>query len=152
MHPTQEVIHAEIGHQYSQEGQEHVKMEELGTTEIVQTVCMEWKRIDHERDKCPDFFRIPSPITSPRNICPNGTDENTNSQEEHRRIEQQPTEQHQPFGFTTNKQSQPTIQLRESQESITHHNARHMGTEPRGYQNGHQRGNLRIHLSQIRDQ
>jgi len=36
---------------------------------------MECNAVDYHGDERPHFFRVPTPVISPRYVCPNGSDE-----------------------------------------------------------------------------
>ena len=126
MHPSQQEIHSEIGHQYRQGSQQQIGMKSTGTTEPRQAIAMESHRIEHERDERPNLLRVPSPIASPRDIRPHGSQKDAGAQKEQGGIEQDTTEQLQSSSLDGQTQPQQGIQPDESQERIGNHNERNM--------------------------
>ena len=94
MKAAEEVRNAEVG----KEDEEEVYYAENVVNYLWFDICDLWfvfyprpvelDGIDEHGDKCPSFFRIPAPITSPRHIRPNGTDENTGGKAEESRVEE----------------------------------------------------------------
>lgn len=87
MKPSKQEIHTEICNEDAKEGEDAEDMEMLRIAEPFQRSLMNAERIDEHCDQRPDLFRIPSPVSSPRYVCPNCADEDSGSQQEKGRIE-----------------------------------------------------------------
>ena len=87
MKPSKQEIHAEICNEDAQEGEDAEDMEMLRIAEQFQRSLMDAERIDEHGNQCPYLLRIPSPVSSPRNVCPDCADEDSSSQQEQSRIE-----------------------------------------------------------------
>ena len=53
---------------------------------------MEQGCIDEHGNECPHFFRVPTPVSSPRDVCPYCADKDADSEAEDGRIEQNMTD------------------------------------------------------------
>ena len=87
MKPSKQEIHPEICNEDAHEGKNAEDMKVLRFAEPFQRSLMDAERIDEHGDQCPYLLRIPSPVSSPRNVCPYRTDEDSGSQQEKGRIE-----------------------------------------------------------------
>lgn len=130
-------------------------MEEERFPENWQRIGMEGSRINKQGDECPDFFRIPSPVASPGNIGPDGSDKDTDCQEKDGRIEQDATDDGQAYNLRfavrtgmVEQEGGHSVEHDESQQGIGNHDADYMRTQQRRGQHGHQPGDGRIGLAE----
>ena len=112
---------------------------------------MECESIDNHRDQSPYFFRIPSPIASPRHVCPNGTKKDAYGEQHHRWIQQQFAMlfQHRYLigGSAvahTHHESGDAVHCHKRKQRIGNHNHRHMRTQQRRLQHRHQLRHPRV--------
>ena len=87
MHARQEVVHTEIGHQYAEEGDKHIDMY-MQRLMHPPDVVVKRSCIDEHGDESPCFLGIPTPVFSPTDICPDGTDEDSYCYQRYGRVEQ----------------------------------------------------------------
>ena len=88
MHAAEEIVHAEIGHEEREESQDHVKMVVARGAQPGDGTVVDGDSIDHQRDECPRFFRVPAPVGAPRDVGPDGTDEDTKAKAGEGRVEE----------------------------------------------------------------
>ena len=89
MHAAKDKVHTKIGEEHTQEGEKHEEMEKFWSPERRKQSRMQGKGIDEQRDQCPHFLRIPSPIATPRDIGPDSSDEYSRCEKKNGRMEQQ---------------------------------------------------------------
>lgn len=87
MHSAEEVVHTEIGHYEREESQCHKHMERCRAVQLGHRARVQRNGIYHERDECPHLLRVPSPILAPRDVSPNGSDEDADAERGKCRIE-----------------------------------------------------------------
>jgi len=75
MHSREEVIDSEIGHHDAQEGKGDIDVVGEWLAEDWQALCMHYHGIYHEGDERPRLLAVPTPISTPTYVCPDGTDE-----------------------------------------------------------------------------
>ena len=80
MHSAEEIVDAEIGHYERHESQRHEEMERRRAAKLSHRTRMQRYGVYHERDERPHLLRIPSPILAPRDVCPNGSDEDADAE------------------------------------------------------------------------
>ena len=91
MHSAEEIVDAEIGHYEREESQRHEEMERRRAAQLSHRARMQRYGVYHERDERPHLLRVPSPILAPRDVSPNGSDEDADAErgkcgiEEHER-------------------------------------------------------------------
>jgi len=84
MHAAEQVVDAEVGHQQREEGEEEVDVIGHRATEGGPSVGVDDDGVDHERDQGPRLLRVPAPVRAPRDVGPNGADEDADDLEEKR--------------------------------------------------------------------
>lgn len=87
MQTTEEEVNAKIGDDDAEEGESAVEKEFLRLTANGKR-GIQGKGIDNEGDECPDFFGVPGPVVSPRDVGPEGTDNDAEGQQKYRQIKQ----------------------------------------------------------------
>ena len=85
--PSKQEIHPEICNEDAQEGEDAEDMEMLRISEPFQRSLVDTEGIDEHCNQRPDLFRIPSPVSSPRNVCPYCADEDSRRQKKQSRIQ-----------------------------------------------------------------
>jgi len=75
MHAAQEIVYAEIGHYYAKKREGDVHMINQRLTENGKRLRMYYHSINHESDECPGLLAVPTPVSAPTHVCPNGPDE-----------------------------------------------------------------------------
>ena len=80
MHASEEVVDSEIGGEDGEEGEYHIEMIETRIAETRHGLSMEGNSINHEGDERPRFLRVPRPVGAPRDVCPDGAEEDACSE------------------------------------------------------------------------
>ena len=93
MQAPEDIVYAEIGHDDAEKRQHHIEMIDLRTTEYRECVCMQNYGIYHEGDERPRLLRVPTPISSPTDVCPYSADEDAKTHGDDGWIEHQTTQQ-----------------------------------------------------------
>ena len=88
MHAAKDVVDTEVCHEDGEERQEHEYVERHGTSESGQRLGMQGGCIHHKRDKRPYLLGVPSPVFAPRDVCPDGSDEDADAECGGSRIEE----------------------------------------------------------------
>ena len=156
VHSAEEIVDAEIGHYEREESQRHEEMERCRAAQLSHRTRMQRYGVYHERDECPHLLRVPSPILAPRDISPDGSDEDADAERGKCRIEKHEREllqlHHLRLRRATDEAQQkggePTDE-REREHGKTHHYYRHVHAEQRRVEHGHRVLYLRIHLSDV---
>ena len=115
---------------------------ENGAGKTWKRLCVKCHGIDHKRDKCPSFFRVPTPITAPRHIRPHCAHKDAYSQQKHSRDKQHLPHHIQPLhllGIASQRQCHHSVEHQECQQGIRHHNHRHMDRKQWRLQYWHKR-------------
>ena len=157
------IVHPEIGHQHRSEanqgGDAHLEV----ALESGDLVHMHDKRIHQHGDQGPGFFRIPSPVSSPRFIGPYAADKGSDGQHVQSYHQSDLNDQDQfPEGhayplavlFVLEDHQHEVGESQQSpypEESVAGRDNRHVYNEPIGFQYGHKIGDLRTHPAQSRD-
>ena len=163
VHAAQEEIDSEVGHEDGEEGQDHEEMEVARTAEPRETLGVEGKTIDQEGDECPYLFGIPTPISTPRDIGPDGADEDASRHAEEGGIEREASHIGQlevdllaALRFATDEEGQEqrgeSVEESEGQQRVGHHDDADVAGEQRRREHGHERRDLRVALSHHRDE
>ena len=161
VHAAQEEIDAEVGHEDGEESQDHEEMEVARTSEPRETLGVEGKTIDQEGDECPYLFGIPTPLSTPRDIGPDGADEDACRHAEEGRIEQEASHIGQlevdllaALRVATDKEGQEqrgeSVEESERQQRVGHHDDADVAGEQRGGEHRHERSDLRVALTHHR--
>ena len=87
MQTTEEEVNAKIGDDDAEEGEGAVVEEGFGAASDFQG-GMHGEGVDEEGDERPDFLGVPGPVVSPRDVGPEGTDNDAEGQQKYRRIKQ----------------------------------------------------------------
>ena len=90
MHASEEVVDSEIGGEDGEEGEYHIEMIETRIAETRHGLSMEGNGINHEGDECPCLLRVPRPVGAPRDVCPNGAEEDACGEKENGGIKEDP--------------------------------------------------------------
>ena len=83
MHAAKYIVYAEIGHQDGEECKEHVQMIVFRGLQELDRFMVQRYGIDEQGDECPHFFRVPAPVSAPRDVCPYGTEEDADGEKEY---------------------------------------------------------------------
>ena len=160
MHATQEIIHAEEGHQHRIEGQDRRKIKQPQVIAFRYQAEMRHDRIYHHRNQRPRLLRVPAPITSPRLIRPDRSQESTDrhqGQSDPKWHLVHDTQFSYPFfehhavllpAYAHHHQIRQADQTANTEETISSHDNRHMEHQPWGFQDRNQRIDLRVHPTQ----
>lgn len=88
MEAGEEIVHAEIRNDDGYEGDGEIHQQVAGTSERRKPADrVEREGVDQESDEGPGFFRIPSPVASPRLVGPDGADEDAGGKKHDGRVE-----------------------------------------------------------------
>ena len=77
VHPREEVIYSEVCHDDAQEGEGDIDVVGEGLAEDRQALRVNYHSIYHKGDERPSLLAVPTPVIAPTDICPDGTDEDT---------------------------------------------------------------------------
>ena len=163
VHAVLAAVDAEGGHEDGEEGQDHEEMEVARTSEPRETLGVEGKTIDQEGDERPYLFGIPTPVAAPRDIGPDGADEDASRHAEEGGIEQEARHIGQlevnllaALQVATDEEGQEhrgeSVEESERQQRIGHHDDADVAGEQRRGEHGHERSDLRVALSHHRDE
>ena len=92
MQTAKEIGDSEIGEQHEQESHDavhvvsHIRRAFGQPEQALQLRPVKQSGIDEHRDECPGLFGVPTPITTPGQVSPYGTDEDTRCKAELGRI------------------------------------------------------------------
>lgn len=87
MEAGEEVVGAEVGEEYREDGNEEVEVQGARTAEETEGGAVERYGIDQEGDQGAGLFGIPSPVTSPRLVGPYRSDEDPGGEKKYCRHE-----------------------------------------------------------------
>ena len=79
MHAREEIVHTEVGHDDTQEGQGDVNVIYQRLAEDRQALRMHYYGINHKGDERPSLLAIPTPVITPAHVSPDGSDEDAES-------------------------------------------------------------------------
>ena len=82
MDAAEEEVDAEVGDDDAEEGQGAVEEEFLRFTADGER-GVQGEGVDDECDECPDLLGVPGPVVAPRDVGPQGTDDNAEGEQEH---------------------------------------------------------------------
>jgi len=85
MDTTQDEVDAEVGDDDTQEGQQAVEVE---CSRTLKEAAMKGDGIDDEGDERPHLLGVPRPVVAPRDIGPDGSDDDADGQKRHGWIQQ----------------------------------------------------------------
>ena len=97
MYSAQKQIHAEIGDGHAQNGEDAINVEEQRLLEGFPNLFVKRGGVNEQGDECPNLLWVPRPIVAPRNVGPNGSDEDASRQQRHGGIEHRRAEAFHPF-------------------------------------------------------
>ncbi len=83
VHTPEKVVYAKIRYEHAQEGKNEVGMIEARIAEGGDSFSMQGHGIDHKGDERPRLLRVPRPVGAPRDICPNGAEEDACGEKEY---------------------------------------------------------------------
>ena len=101
MQAAKEVVDTEIGHEKRQEGEGHIEVIGQGTLEDWETLSMHHDGIDHEGNERPHFLGVPAPISAPRDVGPNSSDEDAEASGGEGGVEEDTAENGKRFNLRT---------------------------------------------------
>ena len=156
MHTTEQVIDAEIGHEQGEEGEEDVKMIDHRAAQVGPSVGVDDDGVDHKRDQGPRLLRIPTPIRAPRDIGPNGADEDADTERGEGGVKEEAGEQAQGIGLLCGAlrmapakgeedEGRQGTDERKAEQGVGHHNDGDVQAEQRRTEHGHDGRDAGIH-------
>ena len=83
VHTSKYKVYPEISDQHRDKSQYAETVEEHRTSERTDRLGMQCRRVNQHRYECPYLFRVPSPISSPRHVCPYRSDKYSEHQQEY---------------------------------------------------------------------
>ena len=89
VHAREEIVHAEVRHGNAHECQGDVDVIHQRLAENRQTLRMHHHGINHEGDERPSLLAVPTPVSTPTHIRPDGTDEDSESHRGEGRVEEE---------------------------------------------------------------
>ena len=92
---------------------------------------MDHRSVNEHGDERPSLFRIPSPVASPGEVRPHGTDEDAGREAEDRRVQEKLREVHQRLAPTRNAESQDAVDHHHCKERVREHDHRDMDSQER---------------------
>ena len=99
MHATKQVIDAEIGHEQGEEREEEVEVIGHRATKAGPSMGVNDDGVNHERDQGPRLLRIPTPVGAPRDVGPDGADEDADTERGKGWVKEEEGEQAQDIGL-----------------------------------------------------
>ena len=82
---AEEEVDAEVGDDDAEEGEGAVEEEGFGAASDFQG-GVHGEGVDDEGDERPDFLGVPGPVVAPRDVGPEGTDDDAEGKQKYRRI------------------------------------------------------------------
>ena len=156
MHAAKDIVDTEVGHEDGEECQEHEHVERHGTSENGQRLGMQGGCIHHERDKRPYLLGVPSPVFAPRDVCPDGSDEDADAECGGSRIEEKERKTLQGGHLTggvavyqLHGQGCYGIDERQGQEREAHHDDADVYAQQGRIEHRHDVRYLRVHLADV---
>ena len=124
MHPAQEIIDAKISHQDGEKCKHKKQMHPAVVLEKTERNSMKTNGIHHKSYQRPSLFRVPTPISSPRNISPNRAEKNADAEQNFGGIEHYAAEDRElrKFFIILDEKRKNAIEKRERQKRIRNHN------------------------------
>ena len=115
MHATQKEVHAKIGDEDGEESQRHIHMT------VHADAAMGRNGIDHQGDESPRLFWVPRPVGAPRHIGPDGTNEDSITQEGDGRKQQELRQVERCLTEFRLDDAHQTAQEDKEQQGVGHH-------------------------------
>ena len=88
VHSCKEVVYSEVCHDDAKESQGDIDVVGERLAEDRQALRVNYHGIYHEGDECPCLLAVPTPVGSPADICPDGSDEDAETHGCESRVEE----------------------------------------------------------------
>lgn len=121
MQTAKHEVDSEVGEEYEQECHHAVDVEGKRLLQETYGAGMEHGRIDKHCNQCPHFFRVPTPVSAPTDICPYSPQEDAYSQAEDSRIEQYPADDLQLLVAVFKEESSNAVEHYKCEKAICNH-------------------------------
>ena len=82
MHSSKQVVYSEVGHEDGEEGESDVDVEDAVGAQPRNRCVVKGDAVNYHSDERPNFFRVPTPVISPRYVSPNGSDKYADGEQE----------------------------------------------------------------------
>ena len=152
MHAPKEVVDTEVGHEEDEEAEHDVEVIVEGALEPCDGDAVECDGVDHERDEGPSLLGVPWPIGAPRDVCPNGSDEDAKAEGDDGRIKKELRKMLHLVGPAGNDECDDTTDEGEREEGEGQHDDADVDGQQGWTEHGHELANLWIHLWNVTDE
>ena len=129
VHAREEIVHTEVGHGDTQEGQSDVDVIHQRLAENRQALRMHYYGIYHKGDERPRLLAIPTPVITPAHVSPDGSDEDAESHRGEGWVQEDAAQCLKLFAMRAKADTHDATDKGERQEGVAHHDDADMDAE-----------------------